>query len=239
MADKLRHWHDGSNVAAGAGTGGAPMVAVTAPAGIVLASPEEVALGSATKIEVASAVDAEIAAGRNIFVRAARGLSMFAHALGIKLVAGRGNVTLQAHGGSIEIKASGRISLIAAEGIDLQAPEVKVVARGAQTDWGKDDIVQQCAGKHVDKAAQFIRLGPGGGTPASLNLPSTKIRTDERVVLRQEQTGEPIPNLRYRAHLVDGRLIEGVTDDVGRTSLAVSDAIGDIHFDFLPGEPVK
>jgi len=209
---------------------------VTAPAGILLASADSLALGSERKVTLASANDAEISAGRNLFMRAARGLSMFAHALGMKLVAGRGNVSVQAHQGNVEIKASGRISLIAAEGIDLQAPEVKVVAQGAQTDWGRDGITQQCADKHILKATQFVRLGPGGGTPAALNLPSTKMPTDERIVLRHEQTGEPIRNQRYRAHLADGRTIDGTTDDTGRTSLAVSDAMGEVHFDFLPSE---
>lgn len=237
LADKIRHWHSGSNVAPDTNDGGEPIVAVTAPAGIVLASPGSVALGSEKKVTVASAGDAEVAAGRNIFVRAGRGISAFAHALGIKLVAGSGNVTVQAHNGNIEIKSAGRISLIAAKGIDLQAPEVTVVAQGAQTDWGNDSITQQCAGRHVVKAAQFVRLAPGGGTPASLNLPSTKVRTDERAVLRHEQTGEPIRNQRYIAHLDNGSTVEGVTDDKGRTSLARSDAMGNVRFEFLPDEP--
>lgn len=236
LADKLRHWHGGSNVAPDGTKGSAPIVAVSAPAGIVLASPDTVALGSEKKITVASAGDAEVSAGRNVFVRAARGISAFAHALGIKLVAGSGNVSIQAHKGHIEIKSTGRISLIAAEGIDLQAPEIKVVAQGAQTHWGKDNLILQCAGKQVEKAAQYVRLEPGGGTPAALNLPSTKVRTDERVVLRDEQTGEPMRNQRYRAHLADGRTSEGTTDDMGRTSLAVSEEMGNILFDFLSDE---
>jgi type VI secretion system secreted protein VgrG len=224
-------------VAPDAKDGGAPIVAVTAEAGMVLASPDSVVLGSEKKATVASAGDAEITAGRNIFVRAARGLSIFAHELGMKLVAGRGNVSVQAHQGNVEIKASGRISIISAEGIDLQAPEVKVVAKGAQTDWGKDSIVHQCADTHVVKAAKAVRVGAGGGTPAALDLPVTKVRTDERVVLRDEQTDEPVRNQRYLAHLHDGRTAEGITDEQGRTSLALSDAIGNVRFELLPDEP--
>jgi type VI secretion system secreted protein VgrG len=237
LADKLRHWHEGSNVAPDAKGGGAPIVAVTAEAGIMLASPESVVLGSEKKATVASAGDAEVTAGRNIFVRAARGLSMFAHELGMKLVAGRGNVSVQAHQGNVEIKASGRISIISAEGIDFQAPEVKVVAKGAQTDWGNDSVMHQCAGKHVVKAAQSVRVGPGGGTPAALNLPSTKMQTDERLVLRHKQTRKPVPNQRYIAHLEDGRTVEGVSDEQGRTSLARSATMGQVRFELLPPDP--
>lgn len=233
MADRLRHWHYGSNLAAGAADGGGPIVAVTAPAGMVLASPDSVVLGSEKKVTVASAGDAEVGAGRNIFVRAARGISAFAHALGIKLVAASGNVTVQTNNGDIEIKSAGRISLVAAKGIDLQAPEVKVVAQGAQADFGGDSVSLQCAGKQVEKAAQYLRLEPGVGTPAALNLPSTKVRTDERLVLREEQTDEPVRNQPYLAHLHDGSTVEGTTDEQGRTSLALSDAIGGIRFELL------
>lgn len=236
LVDRFRHLHGGSNVAPESTPGGAPVVAVTGPAGVVLAGADSVAIGSEKKVTVASGRDTEVTAGSNIFVRAARGLSMFAHELGLKLVAGRGNVSVQAHQGNVEIKSSGRISIIAAEGIDIQAPEVRVVAKGAQTDWGKDGITHQCADRHVVKAAQSVRVGPGGGTPAALHLPSTKVRTDERAVLRHEQTGEPIRNQRYRATLADGRTVDGSTDDQGRTSLALSDAIGGVHFDFLPDE---
>ncbi|MGH8854805.1 MAG: type VI secretion system tip protein VgrG, partial [Telluria sp.] len=112
-----------------------------------------------------------------------------------------------------------------------------VMAQGAQTDWGNDSIVLQCADKQVEKAAQYLRLDPGGGTPVALNLPSTKVRTDERIVLRDEQTDEPVREQRYLAHLHDGSTVEGTTDEQGRTSLALSDAIGSIRFDFLPDEP--
>jgi type VI secretion system secreted protein VgrG len=237
LTDRFRRLHDGSNVAPESKAGGAPVVAVTAPAGVVVAGADSVAIGSETKVTMASGGDTEVTAGRNIFVRAARGLSMFAHALGIKLVAGQGDVSVQAHKGNIEIKASGRISIISAEGIDFQAPEIKLVAQGAQTDLGSNRIVHQCADTHVIKAAKSMRAGPGGGTPAALNLPSTKVRTDERVVLRDEQTDDAVRNQRYLAHLHDGSTVEGVTDEQGRTSLALSDAIGSIRFELLPDEP--
>jgi type VI secretion system secreted protein VgrG len=238
LAGKLRHWHEGSNLAPGSRDGGAPIVAVTAEAGIVLASPDSVALGSEKKVTVASAGDAEVTAGRNIFVRAARGLSMFAHELGMKFVAARGNVSVQAHQGNIEIKSSGRISIIAAEGIDFQAPEIKLVAQGAQTDLGKGGIVQHCAEKYVVKAAQSVRVGPGGGTPAGLKLPVSQIRTDEHVILRDRHTHEPLPRQRYIAHLEDGRTFDGITDELGRTALTKADALGQVRFDLiLPAQP--
>jgi type VI secretion system secreted protein VgrG len=238
LTDRFRRLHDGSNVSPESKAGAAPVVAVTAPAGVVVAGSDSVAIGSETKVTMASGGDTEVTAGRNIFVRAARGLSMFAHALGIKLVAGQGDVSVQAHKGNIEIKASGRISIISAEGIDFQAPEIKLVAQGAQTDLGNNRIVHQCADTHVVKAARSVRTGPGGGTPASLNLPATKIRTDEHVILRDRHSYDPLPRQRYRAHLADGRTVDGVTDELGRTTLTKADALGQVRFELiLPDQP--
>jgi len=237
LVGKLKRWHEGSNVAESGSGGGEAIVAASAPAGIIIASQDNLALGAASKVDVVSAGDTEVSAGRSLFLRAARSIGMFAHELGLKLVAGRGNIVVQTDQGHIEIKSSGRISLIAAEGIELDAPWVKVVAPGAQTDWAEGSITHQTSGAQVMKGADFVHLGPGGATPEGLKLPSARLQTDEYVVLTHKQTGKPIPNQRYKATLEDGRVVTGRTDEMGRTSLLIAELIGDIAFAFLPNEP--
>jgi type VI secretion system secreted protein VgrG len=237
LADKLKAWDAGSNVAPGAsapgGNGGAPIVAVTAPAGIVLASPENVALGSEKKVDVVSGGDAQVSAGRNVFVRAARGISAFAHALGIKLVAADGDVTLEARQGRVQVRAAKRISLISSEAIHIEAPLVRIVSRGAQTEWADGTITQQGSGTHVVKASSVVHGGPGGGTPTTLDFSRSNIRSDERVVLRDLQTRDPIPLQRYIAHLEDGSTIAGVSDEAGRTGLVQGATLGPVRFELL------
>jgi len=232
LAEKLRHWEDGSNTAPGAGAA-APIVAVTAPAGMLLASQDTVVLGSEKKVDVASGGDVELSAGRNVFVRAARGISAFAHALGIKLVAARGNLTLEAHQGGIEIKSSKRISLISSDAIYIEAPLVRIVSKGAQTEWADGAISQQSAGKHTVKASAIVHGGPGGGTPTPLNFAGSTISTDERLVLRHMQTYDPLPHQRYVAHLHDGSTVSGISDKDGRTSLVDTATLGPVRFELL------
>ena len=234
LVDKLKRWHEGSNVAESGSGGGEAIVAASAPAGIIVASQDNLALGAGRKVDVVSAGDAEVSAGRNLFLRAARSIAMFAHELGLKLVAGRGNIVVQTDQGHIEIKSSGRISLIAAEGIELDAPYVKVVAPGAQTDWAEGSITHQSSGAQVMKGADFVHLGPGGATPRGIKLPSARLQTDEYVVLHHQQTGKPVPNQRYTATFEDGRTVTGRTDEAGKTSLLLGDMIGDVAITFLP-----
>jgi type VI secretion system secreted protein VgrG len=233
LADKLKRWDQGSNVAPG-DKSAQPLVAVTAPAGIVLASQDNVAIGSETQLDTVSGGDARTSAGRNIFLRAARGISAFAQAIGIKLVAGRGNILLEAHQGAVEVKSSGKISLISAEAIHIEAPTVRIISQGAQTEWASDTITQQSAGMHTIKAPGLVRGGAGGGDPAKPEFAKSNLKATERLVLRHLQTREPIPNQHYIAHLSDGRTIQGISDAEGRTALVQSDELGPVHFELLP-----
>ena len=236
LVDKLKRWHAGSNVAEGAAGGGEPILAATAPNGVIVASNDNLALGAGGKVDVVSAGDAELAAGANIFVRAARRLSLFAHELGVRLVAGRGDIIVHTHVGNIQIKSAGRISLIAAERIELEAPAVKIIAPGAQTDWADGTVTQQTSGRQVFKASEFDEIGPGGATPEGVRMPTSHLHTDEYVVLRHQQTGRPVPNQRYKATFEDGRTVTGRTDEQGRTSLLIGEMIGDVAMAFLPDD---
>jgi type VI secretion system secreted protein VgrG len=236
LVDKLKRWHAGSNIAESAAGGREPILAATAPNGVIVASNDNLALGASGKVDVVSAGDAEVAAGKNIFVRAARRLSMFAHELGVRLVAGRGDIVVHTHVGNIQIKSAGRISLIAAERIELEAPAVKIIAPGAQTDWADGTVTQQTSGRQVFKGAEFDHLGPGGAAPAGVRMPASHLHTDEYVVLRHQQTGKPVPNQRYKATFEDGRTVTGRTDAQGRTSLLIGEMIGDIDMAFLPDD---
>lgn len=229
LAGKFKRWQEGADLAHSE-----PLVAASAPAGMLLGSQDNLALGAETRIDIVCTGDTEVAAGRNLFLRAARSLSLFAFELGIKLVAARGNVIVKTHRGHVEIRSAGKISLIAAESIDLQAPAIKIVAQGSQTDWGEGAITQQCSGKHAIKAARLDQLGPGGGAPVGLQLPDTKLETDERMVAVDRQTGLPAKGRRYSARHEDGTTIEGVTDDEGRTDILQTYAMGDIEFRLHP-----
>ncbi|WP_332875678.1 type VI secretion system Vgr family protein [Massilia sp. S19_KUP03_FR1] len=229
LVDKLKRWQDGADL-----SHSEAIVAASAPAGMILASQDNLALGAETKIDVVCSGDTEVAAGRNVFLRAARALSLFAFELGIKLVAARGDVVVKTHRGNVQIRSSGKISLVAADAIEFQAPSVKVVAQGVQTDWGDGAIIQQSSGRHTIRAARLDQLGPGGGAPVGLHLPDTKLETDERMVAIDRQTGLPARGRRYTARHEDGTTMEGVTDEQGRTEILTAYAFGEVEFRLHP-----
>lgn len=89
-------------------------------------------------------------------------------------------------------------------------------------------------------ASDFLRLlqHPTRGPDelkdvAGSTIPPPPALTDERLILRDRQTGRPIPNLRYVAFFDDGRQFDGVTDEHGWTALIESDKEETLYFVFF------
>ncbi len=214
----LKAWESGSNTEkSDSGAGGQPVVALSAPAGMALASQDNLAIGAQTHVDMVSIGNTQLSVGRKLLARVSESISLFAHRLGIKLVAAGGKLELQAHGDDIDMTSSRRIVLTAADEIVLQAPKIRVVAQGAQVDIGGGAIVQQSSGEHAIRSSKFVHDGPGGGSPAAVALPAGAAAHDQQVVLRWIGTDEPMPDQRYRITTEDGRVFEGRTDAAGLT----------------------
>lgn len=215
----LKQWEAGSNTATNdsTGTGCQPIVAVSAPAGTIMTSQDNIAIGAQTHVDVVSLGNTQLSVGRKLLARASESISLFAHRLGIRLVAASGKLEMQSHADNIEATSAKRIILTAAEEIVLQAPKVRVVAQGAQMDIGTGAITQQSSGAHTIKSSQFAHVKPGGGTPPSVTLPGSESEHDQQTVLRWIGTDEPMKNHRYRITTEDGRVFEGRTDAGGMT----------------------
>lgn len=54
------------------------------------------------------------------------------------------------------------------------------------------------------------------------------------MILQHQSTGEALPRRRYELTLESGRIIRGVTDELGRTSLATDNAYGKIDICIFP-----
>jgi uncharacterized protein (DUF2345 family) len=78
--------------------------------------------------------------------------------------------------------------------------------------------------------------GPGGGSPKGAFDPKNA-QYDQKTVLTWTNTGEPIQNRRYRLKLEDGRVLEGTTDDQGRTEQHQSEiGFGRYRTELLPDQ---
>jgi len=147
LVDKLRHLERGTNVGEG-GAGGAPIVAVSGPAGIVMATAESLALGAEKNIDLITAADTHLAAGGRTSVRAAMGLSAFTNDGGIKHVAARGDVHTEAQDGVINLIAQKVMELISnTDWINIKARKgVRIYGGGSELKISAEGIVGNTTG---------------------------------------------------------------------------------------------
>ncbi|PWF49089.1 DUF2345 domain-containing protein, partial [Massilia glaciei] len=224
LAGHLRRWEDGSNTDGDepAAVGGQPIVAIEAPAGLLLGSQSNVSIGAQTHVDVLSVGNTQISAGRKLMLHAMQSISLFAHKLGVKLIAASGKVEIQAHEENVEITSAKRIVLIASEEIVFQAPKVTVVTQGAQAVYGEGAISHKCTGGYTVNSADVSFASPAGGETPLLRMPKEVPAHEQRVRIVDLNTGEPMAKQRFQATMEDGQVIEGTTDDAGLTQILES-----------------
>lgn len=202
----LQDWEQG---------GGAPLVAVSAAAGAVLASQDNVLIGAQTHLDAVSAGHTQLNAGRNLLLRSGALMAAFANAA-MKLIA-KLDVSIESHTSSVALKAAKNIELIAGAKITLQAPEIELISQGAATKWGGGSIVEQASGPFVVKSAGFAHSSGGDGLPQQVRLPGSDLSFNQQVQLCSTATDEPLPNRKYRLTTAGGRVFTGTTDANGMT----------------------
>ncbi|KQX98208.1 hypothetical protein ASD28_13895 [Massilia sp. Root133] len=156
LVDKLRNLDSGSNIAdAGSGSGGAPIVAISGPAGIIMASNENLALGAEKNIDLITAADMHFATGGRTSTHAAHGVSIFANDGGMKHIAARGDMRTEAQDGSIELLAKKVMDLISTtDWINIKARKgVCLYGGGSELRISADGIIGKTTGNSYMYAA--------------------------------------------------------------------------------------
>lgn len=223
LKGNLNNWESaGGTKNQAVGNPSQPIIAVDAPAGLLIGSGASVAIGAKEDVDVVSVGNTQLSTGRKLLMHAMEGISVFAHRLGIKMVAGGGKFEIQAHDENIELTSTKRIVLTASDEVVIQAPRVTIISQGAQVTFGGGAISNKCTGAFSVNSANALFAGPGDGNPQSAKEFSSATAHDQRVRMVDLHTREPLANQRYRATMEDGQVFEGVTDADGLTQILKS-----------------
>jgi type VI secretion system secreted protein VgrG len=156
LVDKLRHLDAGTNAATAGGgsggSGGAPIIAISGPAGVIMATQESLAFGAEKNADLITAADTNFSAGGKTTVRATQGVSIFSNDGGIRQIAARGDVRTEAQDGSLEQLAKKVLELISTtDWINLKARKgVRIYGGGSELTISEDGIIGKTVGKsHV------------------------------------------------------------------------------------------
>ncbi len=143
------------------GKGGAQIVALSGPNGVVAGSGQNIAIGAQTDIDLLSVGNTSASAGEHILLRAALSISLFANELGVKLIASKGPVRLQAQSDSLEVLAKKVVEIISStDWINIKAKQgVRIYGGGSELEISAAGI-KAYTGGNVEMYAVEYQFNP-------------------------------------------------------------------------------
>ena len=227
LKSSFEQWENGSNTVPKGENGGAPVIGITAPAGIGFATSQAIVSYAASNIDTVAQQHLQLTAGQRFNLNAGKGISLFSHHDGITAIAHNGKLLLQSQHDDTEINAAKNCKVTATEGkITAMAKVIELIAEDGS----------------------FIKIGDGGITFGSskplkfhapdfdFDAPATMATVfpnfgdgsvDQKFVLRYgaHDDGALAPNRHFEIDMTDGSTLKGISDEAGKTSLLQRDAM--------------
>jgi len=194
-------------------------ILITAPAGMALASRTDLQCTAAENLIATAGGHADFSIAKRFTLAAGELVSIFAQKLGIKLLAARGKVELQAQSDEMRLLADKHLTITSANGrVVIEAKdELLLKCGGSYMRMSSTGIEDGTRGDRTIKSAAFSRQGPSSLAQEMNTWKHADF--DEQFVLRRSFDGAPVANRRFKVIRDDGSVIEGVTDFEGRTGL--------------------
>ena len=233
----MKKWDNGSNTAPEGQDGGAPVIALTSPAGLSFATPMSQVSYAGVNIDSVAQQNMQLTAGQRYNLNAGKGISLFSHHDGIKAIAHHGKLLLQSQHDDTEINAAKNIRCTATDGkIIGMAKEIHHISEdGCFIKIGGGGITIGTSGAITFKAADFVFTGPA---TMATDLPKFDSGTpDQKFLLKYGPHGEgavTAPNRHFEIDMSDGTTLKGISDAAGKTPVLLRDAMHIASVRILP-----
>lgn len=197
-----------------------PGVVVHGEAGIAQTTPESLQHSAGKNLIATAGQDASFSVFRQFSVAAGQAVSLFAHKLGMKLIAAAGKVQIQAQKDLMELTSFADMQITSTNGrIVLNAKQELVLMCGGAGIRIKNGVIEELGPTRiVQKTPNLVYQD---GDSVSQAVPSFKEgEFTRRYVLHAN--GDPehvLKNQKFRVHRQDGSVTEGITDEQGQSSL--------------------
>ncbi|HDG7832290.1 TPA: type VI secretion system tip protein VgrG [Klebsiella quasipneumoniae] len=195
----------------------------SAPNEIALVSGEDMQFSASDNLTLTAGKQLDVGAHKDFTMAVGKQLSLYSHG-GVKLFSSQNDIDIQAQGGNITTWStedthisSGRKMVITAQ------DELTLICGGGYIKITGGNVEIGGSGKLLIKNSGIKKAGAGSmqGVMRSFE-PST---FDEKFIIRNALTKEPLPGRAYKITMPDGSVVSGVTDASGATSLNSSDVI--------------
>lgn len=149
------------------------VILASAPAGIALTTPSDLQLSSADHIAVTSGGNVDIAAGKRYTLAVSDAISLFAQNNGMKQIAAKGKIEVQAQDDNVEIASAKDIKVTSANGETTVSAGKKLtlLCGGAYITLEGGNIELGCPGLVLVKSAGLNMMGPASKSAAVPDMP--------------------------------------------------------------------
>ena len=195
----------------------------SAPKGVALVSGEDMQLSASDNLTLTAGRQLDVGAQRDFTLAAGKKLSLYSRE-GAKLFSSQNDIDIQAQGGNIttwstqdtHISSGRKLVVTAQDELTLICGGGYITIKGGNVEIGGP-------GKLLIKNTGIKKAGSGTmqGVMKSFE-PST---FDEKFVITHPVSGKPLANQNYDIHMPDGKILSGVTDSSGNSTLITSKAV--------------
>lgn len=165
LTDAVRDLGHGANDEKGSG-GGAPVVAISAPAGMANATPQSITLAAGKHVDGIARENVQFTSGGQTTVNAGAGIGLFTHGGDLRAIAHQGLVALQAQHNAMLLQADTSVEVSAArDHVQISAEKyITLLCGGAYIKIGGGNIEFVAPGAITSRAGQHIATGPGSAS---------------------------------------------------------------------------
>ncbi|WP_454726486.1 MULTISPECIES: type VI secretion system Vgr family protein [Cupriavidus] len=218
--------HGANDETNGAGQGGQPVIALSAPAGIAAGTPRSIVLGAGEHLDGAARQNVQLSASERVVINAGNGLGTFAQSGDLRHIAHQGEMLLQAQHNTIRVEADQSVEIGASQDHILVAGKkhITLVCGGAYIKIADGKIEMGMPGQFTVKAGKHNLIGPGGMTPALPSFLPVEGDYSQRFTSHWGDTDIPVANMRYQILNAEGvAVMEGRTNELGETAMSASE----------------
>lgn len=207
---------------AGGGTGNAnafakPVMLGSSPESMGFTTHASAQMVADDHLNFVSGKDTYWAVGKSLVASVAEKISVFVQRAGMKLIAGKGAIDIQALTDQLRLLSELGLTLKSNNGsIEIDAKtELMLKCGGSYIRITPQGIEDGTRGARTIKSASFSRQGPSSVAEHMNSL--EKPAFNDKYLLRDRITGDPLKNHPYEIVRGDGTRLSGVTDELGHT----------------------
>ncbi|HGK5881381.1 TPA: type VI secretion system Vgr family protein [Enterobacter cloacae] len=198
----------------------------SAPKGMALVSGEDMQLSASDNMTLTAGKQLDVGVQKDFTLAAGKQLSLYSRE-GAKLFSSQNDIDIQAQGGNITTWStqdthisSGRKLIVTAQ------DELTLICGGGYIKISGGNVEIGGPGKLFIKNSGIKKAGYGSMQGVMKSFEPECF--DEKFIIRNALTQEPLPGKAYKITMPNGSVVTGITDSQGATTLNSSDMIDDM-----------